>query len=105
MWRRSWWYWYMYREHSMREDRPSETAAWVAAFRGLAPWLPDGGQLTTDPFGLQFAPRWSRPLVALSASAPWVVRGLLRRGILAQMTLWLQLRTRALDDDLIAFAE
>src|SRR5437879_4370389 len=88
----------------MREDQPSETAAWVAAFRGLAPWLPVGGQLASDPFGLEFAPRWSRPLVALTERAPWAARLLLERGLLAKMTLWLQLRTRALDDQVVAFA-
>ncbi len=88
----------------MREDRPSETAAWVAAFRGLAPWLPEGGQLASDPFGLEFAPRWSRPLVSLTARAPWALRLLLERGLFARMTLWLQLRTRVLDDNLLAFA-
>jgi methyltransferase (TIGR00027 family) len=88
----------------MREDEPSETAAWVAAFRGLAPWLPEGGQLASDPFGLEFAPRGGGLLVALPARAPWVARLLLSRGMLARMMLWLQVRTRALDDHLRAFA-
>ena len=52
----------------MREDKPSETAAWVAAWRGLAPWLPEGGQLANDPFGLAFAPAAGRPLVALDGA-------------------------------------
>jgi methyltransferase (TIGR00027 family) len=88
----------------MREDQPSLTAAWVALCRGLAPWLPDGGQLASDPFGLEFAPRSARPLLTLTARAPRLVRWLVSRGGMEQMMLWLQLRTRALDDDLLAFA-
>jgi methyltransferase (TIGR00027 family) len=86
----------------MHEDKPSATAAWVAAWRGLAPWLPDGGQLANDPFGLAFAPR---PVVALTARAPSLTRSLLSRGMLSRMVLWLQLRTRALDDLLTAFLD
>lgn len=87
----------------MREDEPSQTAAWVAAFRGLAPWLPDGGQLASDPFGLEFAPPVARPLVALTR-APRAARLVLSRGTLGRMMFWLQVRTRALDDYLLAFA-
>jgi methyltransferase (TIGR00027 family) len=88
----------------MHEDKPSQTAAWVAAWRGLAPWLPEGGQLAHDPFGLEFAPPVTRPFLAVTARAPWLVRSVLSRGMLAQMVLWLQLRTRALDEYLVRFA-
>jgi methyltransferase (TIGR00027 family) len=81
----------------MREDRPSETAAIVAVMRGLAPWLPEGGQLAEDPYGLRFARPWMRPLLKLPR------RMLLSRGMLARLALWMQLRTRALDDYVKAF--
>ena len=87
----------------MHDDRPSQTAAWVAAWRGLAPWLPEGGQLASDPFGLAFTPAMGRPLIDLAARAPSVTRRLLNGGPLARMILWLQLRTRSLDDLMLAF--
>jgi methyltransferase (TIGR00027 family) len=87
----------------MKDDKPSQTAAWVAAWRGLAPWLPEGAQLTQDPFGLAFAPVAGRPLTELAARAPSVLRAMLKRGWLAHMIAWLQLRTRSLDELLLAF--
>jgi methyltransferase (TIGR00027 family) len=87
----------------MKDDKPSQTAAWVAAWRGLAPWLPEGAQLAQDPFGLAFAPIAARPLSELAARAPSVLRAILKRGWLAHMIAWLQLRTRSLDDRLLAF--
>ncbi len=87
----------------MRDDLPSQTAAWVAQWRGLAPWLPDGAQLASDPFGLSFSPTMGRPLVQLASLSPSLLRRMLSRGPLARMVLWLQLRTRGLDDFLLAF--
>ena len=92
----------------MRDDQPSRTAAWVAACRGLAPLLPQEARLASDPFGARFGGRGATALRELAERLPRVVRladPLLARllGPIEHLILWLQLRTRVLDDALLAF--
>lgn len=88
----------------MRPDRPSRTAAWVAAARGLADVLPPEQILVRDPFGLRFAEGPVR------AGAEWMLRhpGTARRILarvarLERVVLWMQIRTRWLDDVMLGF--
>ncbi len=84
----------------MRQDTPSWTAASVAAARGMSAWLPDDARIAHDPYGLAFwpgaparsLPRWPLPVWAQ-------VPGL------SDFVLYMQVRTRLLDDavrDLVA---
>jgi methyltransferase (TIGR00027 family) len=89
----------------VREDRPSVTAAWVAAMRGLGTFLPVSLRLVDDPFGLRFAgalrkvrDRARFELPARAASRLWLV------GPLRKFVLYMQFRTRVIDDDVAAFA-
>ncbi|MGO9832877.1 MAG: class I SAM-dependent methyltransferase [Polyangiaceae bacterium] len=88
----------------MREDAPSFTAAIVAAMRGLGAFLPARLRLVDDPYGLRFAGRLKglrerRPLergLRLTSRA-WM------RGRLRNFIVYMQLRTRVIDDDVAAF--
>jgi methyltransferase (TIGR00027 family) len=88
----------------MRPDRPSFTAAWVAAMRGLGAFLPERLRLIDDPFGLRFAGR-----LRLLRETPRVERGVRAtarfwmRGYVRRFTIYMQLRTRVIDDDVAAF--
>src|SRR4051794_15538190 len=82
----------------MLDDTPSRTAAWVAAARGLGSLLPPEAQLVDDPYGVAFAsPRLAklverggiRALIALPGMKHWVI--------------YMQVRTRVLDDAVRAF--
>jgi methyltransferase (TIGR00027 family) len=89
----------------VKEDRPSLTAAYVAGCRALGNLLPDGLRLADDPFGARFAGPTALALVRALDGAPAIVRNAVL-GVpgLHRNVLWLQLRTRALDDELLAFA-
>jgi methyltransferase (TIGR00027 family) len=89
----------------VRKDSPSFTAAWVAAMRGLGAFLPDRLRLVDDPYGLRFA----RPVRALRDDPAAERRGrstarLWMRGYLRRFAIYMQLRTRVIDDDVAAFA-
>lgn len=84
----------------MREDSPSRTAAWVAAARQAGQLLPDNVRLVDDPYGAAFVSpavaRWFerelhrlRPLATTPGIAHWI--------------LYMQVRTRVIDDALRAF--
>jgi methyltransferase (TIGR00027 family) len=79
----------------MKATRPSQTAAWIAATRAaLGVELPEGRKLCDDPYGMLFAGRsLPRPLASLA----------LRTWPVLRFTLWVQLRTRFLDDTLRSF--
>ena len=87
----------------MKEGRPSQTAAFVAAWRALGEYLPEEVRLCHDPLGWSFSP----PIVAsLRPVATWFPAAL-GRALLAtplkRLLLWIQLRTRAIDDIVTAF--
>ena len=84
----------------MRDDSPSRTAAFVAAARQLGQLLPESARLVDDPYGAAFASpaagKWLdresdrlRPLAALPGMRQWI--------------LYMQVRTRVIDDALRAF--
>ena len=86
----------------MRETEPSRTAAWVAVTRGLGALLPADARLIDDPYGLQFAGsgpagRWAR--AAAERDARWLAR---LPGAQAWI-IYMQVRTRVLDDAVRAF--
>jgi methyltransferase (TIGR00027 family) len=89
----------------MRKDIPSFTAAWVAAMRGLGAFLPKRLRLVDDPYGLRFALAMralrEKPGAERRArsTAPLWMRGYVRR-----FAIYMQLRTRVIDDDVVAFA-
>jgi methyltransferase (TIGR00027 family) len=98
----------------MRDDTPSRTAAWVAAARQLGQLLPDDVRLADDPYGAAFTSRWLASLIAQAIArdgsrAPLDVTLRRLRGPLAAMPglqrwiLYMQVRTRVIDDAIRAF--
>jgi methyltransferase (TIGR00027 family) len=98
----------------MRDDTPSRTAAWVAAARQLGQLLPDGVRLVDDPYGAAFTSRWISSLIETAVAgedsqAPLDVTLRRLRGPLAAMPglqrwiLYMQVRTRVIDDAIRAF--
>lgn len=87
----------------MLEHRPSVTAEWVSTWRGLGESLPDGARLAVDPFGLGCGSRMGALLLRL----PPARRRLAARALLAtrmrRIILWMQVRTRVIDDVLLDF--
>jgi methyltransferase (TIGR00027 family) len=82
----------------------SLTAQWVAAARTVGGLLPSELVLARDPFGIGFAQGGTRKLAELLMSQPLLSRFLLpHTGHLTAFLLWMQLRTRALDDILLEF--
>ena len=84
----------------MRDDSPSRTAAFVAAARHLGKLLPESVRLVDDPYGGAFASpaiaRWfdkNTDQLRLLADVPG----------LKQWILYMQVRTRVIDDALRAF--
>ena len=82
----------------MRDDTPSRTAQWVAAARGLGMLLPPDVRLAEDPYGVAFssarlarllAERQPRALATVPGLKTWVV--------------YMQVRTRVIDDAIRAF--
>jgi methyltransferase (TIGR00027 family) len=100
----------------MRDDTPSRTAAWVAAARQLGQLLPDAIRLVDDPYGAAFTSRWISSLIEQATAdyrsqAPLDVALRRLRGPLAMMPglqrwiLYMQVRTRVIDDAIRAFLE
>src|SRR5688572_19904017 len=79
----------------MREGRPSFTAAFVATARTMGRSLPVDARIADDPYGAHFAGPFVARVAALTpraiASLPFV--------------LYMQVRTRAIDDAVCAFVE
>jgi methyltransferase (TIGR00027 family) len=90
----------------MRDETPSFTAAWVAAMRGLGAFLPEGLRLIDDPYGVRFSRTFRRfrgPKGEVNGVASATER-LWFGGYLRRFAVYMQLRTRVIDDDMVAFA-
>jgi methyltransferase (TIGR00027 family) len=82
----------------VRDDRPSTTAAWVAGWRGLGTLIDPAHRLADDPYGLALGGAWARAIARLG---PRVLR-------LPQVANWvgyMQVRTKLIDDALLAFVD
>lgn len=75
-------------------DRPSFTAAWVAAARSFGVHLPEEARLADDPYGARFA------RTTALVGRPFASKLFPRRFV-----LYMQVRTRVLDDALHAFVK
>lgn len=86
----------------MRDDTPSRTAAYVAAARGMSSLLPEEARLVDDPYGAAFtSPVFARvldrnidrlrPLAKVPGIQHWI--------------LYMQVRTRVIDDALHKFLD
>lgn len=90
----------------MRDEHASVTAMWVALCRGLSESLPVEARLCVDPYGLAFSGSLVRWLGQATPHVPplrAIVRA--RRGPFYRLALWLQMRTRVIDDVLLAFVK
>lgn len=85
----------------MHDQRPSFTASWVAAWRGLGHLLGDD-QLADDPYGARFGGRWAEAL-SRAADRRAVRAGLIRLPQVASWVGYMQVRTRLFDDELRSF--
>jgi methyltransferase (TIGR00027 family) len=99
----------------MREDTPSRTAAWVAAARHLGRLLPESIRLADDPYGAAFSsPILARLIEQAIDDTPSIARldtalrtirhPLAKLPGLRSWILYMQVRTRIIDDALRAFA-
>jgi methyltransferase (TIGR00027 family) len=80
----------------VKDDAPSRTAAWVAAARQLAQLLPPEAQLVNDPYGAAFSyPRLRARIDRLKPLA--------ETRVMKQWILYMQVRTRVIDDALRAW--
>ena len=89
----------------MKEGRPSRTAAWVAACRSYGALLPKEARLADDPYGAKFIGRDGRGrVVGLGDGAPRALRfGLALAMPLLRDVMYMQVRTRVLDDAMLEF--
>ncbi len=83
----------------MLDGIPSRTAAMVAAARGLGALLPAHVQLADDPYGLRFV-GGALPRGRAATAVGWA----LRLPLIRPWILYMQVRTRILDDVVRAFA-
>lgn len=87
----------------MKDDTPSRTAAWVAAARGFGQLLPADVRIADDPYGVAFAgPRLARFVDRVRTSP--VARRLVTQPGLGTWVMYMQVRTRVLDDEVRRFA-
>ena len=82
----------------MRDDTPSRTAQWVAAARGLGMLLPEDVRIAEDPYGVAFSS--ARIARLLDDKQP---RALARVPGLKTWVVYMQVRTRLLDDAIRGF--
>jgi leucine carboxyl methyltransferase len=85
----------------MHSDKPSRTAAHVAALRGLGAMLPPSARLIDDPWGAEWTGfgRLRRLAQAMPAAAQWLSRPAWR------WLIYMQVRTFALDQEVVRFAQ
>src|SRR5262245_43363744 len=81
----------------MKEDAPSRTAAWVAAARQLGQLLPEDVRLVDDPYGAAFV---SPTIAKLLERETDRLRRLALMPGLREWILYMQVRTRVIDDAL-----
>jgi methyltransferase (TIGR00027 family) len=86
----------------MKEHVPSRTAAWVAGARALGRFLPDDVRLIEDPYGGAFG-TGMRSMTAVRALLDAHVPILRVPGML-RWILYMQVRTRVIDDAIARFA-
>jgi methyltransferase (TIGR00027 family) len=84
----------------MREHTPSRTAAWVAVARGMADRLPPEAQLALDPYGTAFEDRMR---MRLQTALERIGVPLQKFPGVTRWILYMQVRTRVIDDALRAF--
>jgi methyltransferase (TIGR00027 family) len=85
----------------MKPGRPSRTAEHVAALRGLGPLLPPPARLIDDPLGAEWTSYgWLRRLAAMMPAAAQRLSRPMWRWL-----LYMQVRTYALDQEVVRFAE
>jgi methyltransferase (TIGR00027 family) len=89
----------------MQANKPSQTAAWVAGARTLGQLLPVAERLAHDPYGVAFMTGPAAQLTELFLAHPRLYAWLPRSLSLHAFVWWMQLRTRAFDDMLLAFLE
>jgi methyltransferase (TIGR00027 family) len=88
----------------MRDDTPSRTAQFVAAMRGLGRLLPDAVRIADDPYGLAFSsPGFADWLDRNLHGAESRAESIGRIPILSGWIVYMQVRTRLLDDAVRAF--
>jgi methyltransferase (TIGR00027 family) len=87
----------------MIEGRPSQTAAFVAAWRALGECLPEEVRLCHDALGWSFSPPIVARLRPIAERFPAATGRVLLATPLRRLLLWIQLRTRAIDDIVTAF--
>jgi len=84
----------------VKDDTPSRTAAYVAGARYLGRLLPERARLVDDPYGAAFAsPRLARAIEAGGDR----LRAFARLPPLRSWILYMQVRTRVIDDELRAW--
>lgn len=89
----------------MRRTERSRTAEWVAIARSAGAYLPPKERLASDPYGVSFAAPPLRAAFGVAAAHPALFERVLAvPSALRNFVLWMQLRTRAIDDALLAFA-
>ena len=85
----------------MREDAPSRTAQWVAAARGMGRLLPEAVRIADDPYGMSFS---SSVIARLLERQPGPrAEAITRIPGLATWIVYMQVRTRLIDDAVRAF--
>lgn len=89
---------------SERGFEASRTAQWVAVARTMGGLLPRELLLACDPYGVEFAQGGLARAARLLLHLRWLSRPVVTcTGPLAHLVLWMQLRTRAIDDVLLDF--
>ncbi len=86
----------------MRDDTPSRTAAYVAAARGMSSLLPEEARLVDDPYGTAFTSPAIAKVIDRNVDR---LRPLAKVPGLQHWILYMQVRTRVIDDALRKFLD